>query len=405
VPGATVYVMNGTYVGFTLTKSGTSAAPIQILAYAGAHPVIDGSLTSLVYTVTLQNVSYVDIEGLTVQGGYADLQVGGGVLVNTSSHVTLRNDVVRNNKAFGIRVLNGDNVLIEKDDVYGNAIGLQVSKAVSNITVQDNTIHENNRMAVNTPEKTGDDVGGEAIAIVQTTGSVLVQRNQIWGNRAVSYDYGYDGGAFSIYAASNWTIQNNTTWDNRNILETGTDATRTPCDHGTFVHNLNYAATSVDRTVGMLLRCASNTLVANNTFVGIQYFVFDISSFKADFGGSIEGLRILNNVVSVSTGNVFRLETALPASVVIDYNLYLDTATDKFGSTVPAAYQTMALFAAATGYEAHGLSGDPLFVNAAQNNYHLGVGSPAIDSGTILAGVTDGFNGSAPDRGYVEAPP
>jgi hypothetical protein len=97
---------------------------------------------------------------------------------------------------------------------------------------------------------------------------VLVYEHRIWGNRELSYDYGYDGGAFSVYAASNWTFRDNVTWDNRNVLETGTDAARTPCDGGSFVRNLNYGATTVDRTVGMVLRCASNTLVANNTFAG-----------------------------------------------------------------------------------------------------------------------------------------
>jgi hypothetical protein len=273
------------------------------------------------------------------------------------------------------------------------------------VTIQDNSIHENNRMAVNTPDKTGDDVGGEAIAIVQTNGPVLIQRNQIWGNRAVSYDYGYDGGAFSVFAASNWTIRANTTWDNRNIFESGTDANHTPCDGGFFVRNLNYAATSVDRTVGMVLRCASNTLVANNTFVGMQYFVFDLSNNTGNFGGSIDGLKILNNVVSITTGNMYRLESAIPATVVLDYNLYLDSATDKFASTVAATYQTFAAFSVATGFDAHGIAADPQFVDASSNNFHLGAGSPAVDSGTVIATVTDGFNGAAPDRGYAEAPP
>ena len=46
-------------------------------------------------------------------------------------------------------------------------------------------------------------------------GHVTVSGNRIWGNRAVSSDWGYDGAAFSIYAASNWTISDNVTWNNR----------------------------------------------------------------------------------------------------------------------------------------------------------------------------------------------
>ena len=111
--------------------------------------------------------------------------------------------------------------------------------------VRDNDVHDNDLMMVNTPDVRGDDVGGEAISLVKSTGHVLVTNNRIWGNRAQSYDYGYDGGAFSVYAASNWTITGNTTWDNRNIMETGTDANKTPCDNNVFTRNLNYGATTV----------------------------------------------------------------------------------------------------------------------------------------------------------------
>ena len=111
------------------------------------------------------------------------------------------------------------------------------------------------------------------------------------------------------------------TWDNRNVLETGTDSATTPCDSNTFTRNLNYGATTADQTVGMVLRCASNTLVANNTFHGMQYFVFAISHNQGGWGGSVDGLRIVNNVISVATGKVYGIDTALPASVVIDHNV------------------------------------------------------------------------------------
>jgi len=38
---------------------------------------------------------------------------------------------------------------------------------------------------------------------------------------------------------------------------------------------------------------------------------------------------------------------------------------------------------------AHNLSGDPKFVNPAAGNYHLALGSPAIDSGTDVGVMTD----------------
>jgi hypothetical protein len=52
---------------------------------------------------------------------------------------------------------------------------------------------------------------------------LLVTQNRIWGNRAASDDYVWDGGAFSIFGASRVTISENTIWDNENVLETGTE--------------------------------------------------------------------------------------------------------------------------------------------------------------------------------------
>ena len=201
-------------------------------------------------------------------------------------------------------------------------------------TITNNRVHDDNKLIVGTPCSVNcdDDVGGEGIALVKSVGHVTVSGNRIWGKPCRRSDWGYDGAAFSIYAASNWTISDNVTWNNRNVMETGTDTAKTPCDNNTFVRNVNYAATTVDRTVGMVLRCASNMLVANNTFDGIQYFVFDISHDYGGWGGSIDGLRILNNIIS-GPAEVYGIDTwPLPTSVVVDYNLINHTGTSQIAT-------------------------------------------------------------------------
>jgi hypothetical protein len=45
---------------------------------------------------------------------------------------------------------------------------------------------------------------------------------------------------------------------------------------------------------------------------------------------------------------------------------------------------------------------DPLFVDAAHHDYHLQSTSPAIDMGTVIPGITDGYLGTAPDAGAYE---
>ena len=218
-----------------------------------------------------------------------------------------------------------------------------------------------------------------------------------------SYDYGYDGGAFSIYGASNWTIKNNVTWDNRNVMETGTDQNRTPCSHNKFVRNINYGASTVDVSVGILLRCASDTLVANNVFDGLDSWVFDISHNQGTWGGSIDGLRIVNNIISGSA-KVYGIESwPLPSSVTINYNLLNRTDGGWLASVVGrGGTSSFDVFRSWTGYESKGLSAAPRFVDPANGNYHLRADSPGIDRGTVIGGVTRAYRGNAPDIGRFE---
>ena len=177
---------------------------------------------------------------------------------------------------------------------------------------------------------------------------------------------------------------------------------RTPCDNNTFTRNLNYGATTLDQTVGMVLRCASNTLVANNTFSGMQDFVFDISHNKGTWGGSVAGLHMVNNIISVATGRIYGIGTALPSNVVLDYNVLDDSGPGWLAMYLGKGTKSLATFSSWTGQEMHGLAANPRFMDAAANDYRLAAGSPALDNAMMLAGITDDYAGSAPDRGYVE---
>ncbi len=400
--GATVLVRDGTYAGFIMRRSGTAAAPITFAAYPGEKPVVDGR-DAVAYVIRLVGVSHVRLVGLTVQGGYAERHSGGGVSIESSSHVVVRDSLIRGNKAFGIRSAGSTHVLIEANEVTGNAVGVHINGAGEGTVVSNNLVHDNTRMMVNTPDVANDDVGAEGIALVRSTGRVVVRDNYLWGNRAPSYDYGYDGGAFSVYAASNWTITGNTSWDNRNVLETGTDAAMTPCANNVFTRNLSYGATTVDRTVGMVLRCAENMLVANNTFRGMQHFVFALSHNRSGWGGSTEGLRIVNNIVSISTGTIFRIENSLPASVMTDSNL-VEVSAGAYVASAPGRGSTasLATFRSWMGWEQDGVQADPGFVDAQANDYRLRADSAAVDTAWVIPGVTDGHTGEAPDRGYAE---
>jgi parallel beta-helix repeat protein len=344
------------------------------------------------------------VSGLTIRGSAGHAYAGAGITAENSSYIEIRNNLISDNKMWGVRSFNSTYVTIDGNEALHNAVGIHVGRAGQGTTVTNNLVHNNDKMLVNTADIDGDDAGGEGIALVMTTGTVTVRGNRIWGNRAVSHDYGYDGGAFSIYGASNWIITENTAWDNRNILEAGTDPNRTPCDNGRFTRNIVYGATTVDVSKGIILRCASNTIVANNTIHNTQVFVFDISHNNGPWGASIAGLQIVNNIISVNSGKIYGIETwPLPSSVVIDYNLVYNSGPGYLGTVVGiGGTKSLDTFRSWTGEEANGLALDPRFLDAANHDYHLAIDSPAIDRGRIVGGVTGGYHGSAPDIGRFE---
>jgi parallel beta-helix repeat protein len=326
-------------------------------------------------------------------------------MVEGSSHIVIRDSVLRGNKSFGVKSHGSSNVTIDGNDITRNAVGVHIGPGNDGTRVTGNRVHHNDKMLVNSPRSVNahDDAGGEGIAFVRSTGRVLVKGNRIWGNRARSHDYGWDGGALGVFGASNLTITDNVLWDNRNILETGTDPGRTPCANNVFARNVAYGATTVDRTVGMVLRCAERMLVANNSFYDIQYWVFDISHRRGGYGGSIEGLRIVNNIAVTRGAKIYGLGTALPASVVIDNNLVQNLAGGYIGS-VPGKGSTrsLATFRSWTGREASGMQADPRFVDLRRHDFRLRADSPAVDTGRHVSGVTNGFAGDRPDRGRHE---
>ncbi|HEY7826870.1 MAG TPA: hypothetical protein VIB99_01475, partial [Candidatus Limnocylindrales bacterium] len=93
----------------------------------------------------------------------------------------------------------------------------------------------------------------------------------------------------------------------------------------------------------------------------------------------------------------------LPPSVAIDRNL----AWNRTGGSIAwvdgqGSTSSWTTFRRWTGLEADGLNVDPLFDSDRGLDRVPAAGSPAIDAGVILPGVTDGYLGRAPDLGRWE---
>ena len=405
-PGDTVIVRGGTYGPFSVGVAGRLGAPVTVRGADGETAVIDGSSATVAAIRIAGTAAYVTLAALTVTGttGYRSA----GVLVETvtGGPIDLRDLMVTGNAGFGVNVYQSTDVTVESSEITHNGTGVQVIGRGAGVVIRDNDIHDNDRMIRNTVTPTDDDYGAEGISLDSTSGPVLIEGNRLWGNRAPSFDYTWDGGAFSVFGASGVTISGNQIWDNENVLETGTDGDA--CANNQFLRNVAWGATSQGRSWGIFLRCGTDMLVAHNTLVGLDAFVFSLGDDGGQYAGSIAGARIEDNILALTAdGKIFGLPPSgsLPANLTIDSDLVWNPGGPLATIAGQGEAPDLGAFRAATGYETHGISADPLFRNAAGADFRLTAQSPAIDRAAPIPGLNEPYVGAAPDIGRWEFDP
>ena len=384
--GATIYVRAGNYTGFVVERTN-----LTISGYPGETPSIlpDGTNT---YTAKIMNSSGIRITGLSFHDNWK--QYGVGVYIEGSRDVTVRNSTFYDNQGFGVVTKNVTDVLVEDNDLFRNANAIEIRYGSSGVVLAGNQIHDNFR-------KVDSGRGAIGVTFYRTTGPVTAIGNRLWNNHSID-KVDPEGAAFEVYAGGNVAMIGNEIWDNETVLETGTKD-QAACSSISFVRNIVYRGS---RQQGLILRCASNSLVAHNIFDGLDEYVFYLTHFDGQYGASIEGLRIVNNIAI--NGRVYSIGNALPATVEIDHNLvYNPGSTSIRGDSLAYVYNqgnTMLLseFQLWTGYDLHSLSAAPAFVNSADHDYRPLATSPAIDLGVILG---ESYSGAAPDAGAYEYTP
>ena len=396
-PGTTVYVRGGQYAGFQATRSGRPGKPITIKAYSQHGRPVIRQLGEGRNVIELRRVHDVILDGLTVTG--APDQWGAGVRIDASSAIRVMRMTLVRNRSYGIKVKDSRDVRVTRNRITRNETGVEISREGEGVVIAGNDIFRNDRLIISDPEP-GNDRGANGTVFHKTTGRIRVTGNRIWGNRGRSHDYGHDGGAFEVYAASDLEISRNVVWDNENVMETGTDGSA-PCAHNRFFRNVAYAGGRLP-SGGLILRCASDMLVANNTLAGLDRFAFDVTADDRRYGGSVAGLRIVNNVAS-SPDRVYSIDSRLPATVKIDRNLAFNPTGGWLGYVSGHGNtRELAVFSKWSGYERSGLATAPLFRDAVRHDYRLSSGSPALDRGLRVRGVTDRVHGAGPDLGRWE---
>ena len=384
-----VWLRAGTYSGnITVTRSG-----LTFSAFPGELAIVNGGSNGFRF----YKVSSGALRYLTIQN--ASSTMGAGVLIDTSSNVTVANSVIHNNKNYGVRIQYSTNSIVRDSHIYKNQEGIRVAYTAGGTQILNNLIYSQDTMINDAVKDSG---GGVGITFLKTTGKVLASGNQLWLNRAPSRWYGYDGGAFEIYGASDVTITGNIAWNNKDVMETGTSGL--PCNNITFTRNIGFAASTVKGYArGLIIACASNSLFANNILDG-----FDISDVSVvynstyKFQGSETGLKIENNVLRTNGTGVFYFDH-LPSSVVIDYNLIWNQSGGSLvyivGKGSSSSFATLKSWIG--GRMAHGIQADPRFYNGSTHDYRLAPSSAAIDHGVNIGAITPNTT-TGPDIGRFE---
>ena len=143
---------------------------------------------------------------------------------------------------------------------------------------------------------------------------------------------------------------------------------------------------------------ANNMTVVNNT---IWNMTTAMTFFSSGFGdSSTDGFIFTNNIV-VASGAFFYIQKEWASTATISHNLYYSMASPQYFGCTIVCYTTFDSWRTGTGKEAASVSADPNLVSPT-TNFTPGLGSPAIDRGQVVSGITDGSQGVRPDIGARE---
>ncbi len=363
-PGDTVYVLHGTYAETVIpAASGTVGNPITFKADPGVTVNGQPGTPTLAYSgFAVSTKSYIVIDGFNIDN--TSLK---GIYVDSSSYITIsRNHVTRAGAS---------------SQFHPYEQGIYV-KNTSYSQITENTTDHNTCIGIRV-------VGG---------GHNEVSKNLSFSNYSVIET---DAAGIELTGSSYNTVINNITYSNEDsginiyIWDTATPVQST---YNLIIGNLSYenGDHGIDHNNSPYNTVIGNTVQGNGT-VGIN--------FEGETTTGSHHATVANNI---SVGNGFtpptgsfggnlRVDSASIAGTTIDYDLFNRESASVQIIWNNNNYVSLAAFKAAVPtQEVHGLEGNPLFVDpvvpalrqtgvpyvgaGAIGDYHLTLGSPAIDS-------------------------
>lgn len=432
-PGDIIQLRTGTHAGATLNvgaSGGSISTPLVIENYPGEAAVVSGVSGSRRNTIWVTGASYVQIrknaaggsftvngaQGSTVSASDAPANIRiedatsiiiDGLVITAPATGTWANGDAKG--GFGVYAENSITT-VKNCDISHCGSGVRYFNIAGESWITDNEIHHCDRMLNNTGSG---DTGAQGIAVretLRTNGWTRVLRNYVHDCIARSVEFGFDGGGCELYKAANVEIAYNDFADTKVASESGTGSGRYD-DIGPYYYHHNRiwrkvgGATGVDNgstdiMSGINMRCGDGNIVANNSFYRMNNWgciLVNHTTATSGFGSTTNNARILNNA---NTSSVFFIQIQSQASdLVCDYNI--SDPGSSYGKYHGTTYSSLSAWQAATVYDDHSLDADVLYTSP-PSDFTLQSSSPAIDAGTTITGITDGYVAPAPDMGAWE---
>jgi hypothetical protein len=381
-PGDVVHVAPGTYrESLRTVRAGSSSARITIRAPEGRGTVTvhgDGRVLTVGHP-------YVTVEGLILDGNYGSddaVRVAGA-----ATGFTLRHSEVRRTSRDGVDIGPAADVTIE-DSLIHRALNAQggrtdahgiVAGAVRRLTIRRTEVHTFSGDAVQVDPGRADPGWND----------VVIEDCKLWLMPLAAAENGFAAGTVpgenaldtkssSALARARITVRNTEAWGYRNGLIGNMAAFNLKENIDATIDRV----TVRDSEIAFRVRGPSATHPAG-AWAAVRNAIVYGTGTAFRYEDDVQNLRIWNVTVGAGVARAFHAAEAAGATLDVRNLLVL-------GSTLPAQ---------AGGHSSNLAVAASSFVDAGQHNYQLALGSPALDAGEAIPGVTADRQGTPRPQG------
>jgi len=373
-PGDTIWVRGGTYnEGVVVATSGLPGLPITLIGYPGEVAMLDGNGLERRDGIDIGGADHWTFQDLVIQDYGQEGERGFGfVSWYHSQDIALRNLKL---SLVGTPIKfhqGGEEVLIE--DVYGHDYdyaGFDCGPAgpCRGFTLRRVTMIGSGEGPVLAVQDMGDDTSADGFAVEQGI-AILVEDCVAEGHAGDGFDFKSD----------RTTLRRIISRDNRG------DNIKLGGSNSSLINSLSYDS----GLINLVLAEGGSYTIINNTIANRTS-----DGYLAMLGGyqtsTPTSISLYNNIfyndhLEMAGATVYYPEGAI---LTADHNLYYNPhreddviCADFAGRCFSSDEINDGTWYAETGNGQHSLYGDPLFVNAANRDYHLTAYSPAINAGT-----------------------